>query len=886
MKVAPRATYRIQFGAHFGFVDAAAIAGYLADLGVSHLYASPYLASATGTHGYDVVDHARLEPRLGSAADHRALCASLAAHGLSQLLDIVPNHMAIAGRANAMWWDVLANGASSRFAAFFDIDWRPPEERMRNTLLLPVLGDHYGRVLEAGELVLERHGSEFVVRYHEREFPVSPRTLDVVLRLAGARCGSSELGALGEDLMRLPEATATDALNIQLRHRESSRLLEALARLSDEDAGVARALDDVVRQLNADPDALDALLERQNYRLAFWRAADRDLSYRRFFDIDSLIGLRIEDERVFQHVHELVLEWVRAGLVDGLRVDHVDGLSDPLGYLQRLRAEAPDAWLLVEKILLGDEKLPASWPIYGTTGYEFARRATGVLIDPMGEAQLTKLYERFTGRQQTFAELVREKKHHVLRELLGSDVNRLTALFVDVCERHRRHRDYTRHELHEILREVLCCMTVYRTYVRAEEGTASATETDVATVAAAIACAKNQRPDLDPSAFDFLADVLLLRATGERERELATRFQQLSAPTMAKGVEDTTFYAYARFVALNEVGGEPLAFGTTVEAFHRAAADTAREWPHTLLATSTHDTKRSADVRARLALLSEIPEEWAAAVERWSKLCEHHWAGAAPDRNVEYLLFQTLVGAWPIGTERVLAYAEKACREMKEQTSWTQPNAPYEDALRVFIVGMLGDAEFLESLTAFVAPLLAPGRANALLQELLKLTSPGVPDVYQGSELWDLSLVDPDNRRPVDFALRQRLLGELRTLPLAQVVARSDEGLPKMWLVRQSLAVRKALPEVFAAGAAYRPLWATGSRAQHVIAFARAERVVALGARLPLRLAGDWQGTGIELPPGRWRDELSGRDFAAGAQSLADLLALLPVALLVRQDAA
>lgn len=881
MTVAPRATYRLQLGAGLGFAEVGQIAGYLAQLGISHVYASPYLASASGTHGYDVVDHTRVEPRLGGEAAHRAMCAALRAHGLSQLIDVVPNHMAVAGRANALWWDVLANGAASRFAAFFDIEWHAPEERMRDTLLLPVLGDHYGRVLEAGELRLERRGVEIVLRYHEHEFPISPRTLDGLLRSAAERSGVAELRELADDLLRLPEATATDPVNVQLRHRESARLLDALARLLADRPEVGAALDTTIETVNADVDALDALLERQNYRLAFWRAADRDLTYRRFFDIDTLIALRMEDERVFESVHALVLSWVRDGSVDGLRIDHVDGLRDPKAYLQRLRADAPDAWLLVEKILTGDERLRDDWPIDGTTGYEFARRATGVLIDPSGEAALTKLYERFTGRLATLTEIVRTKKHQVLRDLLGSDVNRLTALFVAVCERHRRHRDYTRHELHEVLRETLACMSVYRSYVRAPSREVASE--DVAIVEAAVACAKANRPDLDPSAFAFLGDVLLLRVSGSREGELATRFQQLSAPTMAKGVEDTAFYVYGRFVALNEVGGEPLQFGTSVEELHRASAEVASRWPRTLLATSTHDTKRSADLRARLALLSEIPDLWATAVERWSRHNEKHWGGATPDRNVEYLIYQTLVGAWPITSERVVAYIEKACREMKEQTSWTHPDTVYEEGVRTFAQAILADADFLGDLQAFVAALVAPGRDNALVQELLKLTSPGVPDVYQGSELWDLSLVDPDNRRPVDFTGRTRLLDELKGATVGDVRARVDDGLPKLWLIQQALAVRRAIPEAFDERGAYRPLWATGSRAQHVIAYARGERVIALGARLPFKLAGDWQGTSIELPPGPWRDVLGQRTHEGGGSTqLQDLLGELPVALLTR----
>jgi (1->4)-alpha-D-glucan 1-alpha-D-glucosylmutase len=882
VRVEPRATYRLQLGAHCGFDEVAGLAGYLAELGVSHLYTSPYLASASGTHGYDVVDHSRVEPRLGGEEAHERMCASLAAHGLGQLIDVVPNHMAVAGRENPLWWDVLANGPASRFAAFFDIDWRPPEERMRNTLLLPILGDHYGRVLEAGELQLARRGAEVVLRYHERELPISPRTLDAVLRPAAERCGSVELGELAADLRRLPDAASSGAIDVQVRHRESARLLGEVARLVEQDPAVAGAIDATIEALNGDADALDAVLERQNYRLAYWRAADRDLSYRRFFDIDSLVALRIEDEAVFASVHQLILRWVRDGTVDGLRIDHVDGLRDPRGYLERLRREAPDAWLLVEKILIGDEQMPADWPIEGATGYEFAGRATGLLIDPAGEAQLTRTYERFTERTATFPEVARDKKHLVLRELLGSDVNRLTALFVAVCERHRRYRDYTRHELHEVLREALVCMPVYRTYVRAPERAVA--ESDVAIVERAIECAKERRPDLDPSAFDFLRDVLLLRVAGEDEGELATRFQQLSAPTMAKGVEDTAFYSYVRFVALNEVGGDPVVFGTSLEHFHAACAEVQRRAPRTLLATSTHDTKRSADVRARLAVLSEIPDRWAALVERWAKHNEVHWSGAAPDRNVEYLFYQTVVGAWPIDAERATAYLEKACREAKERTSWTQQDRAFESAVSGFVAGVLGDATFVAELEAFVDDILAAGRANSLLQAMLVLTSPGVPDVYQGSELWDLSLVDPDNRRPVDFAQRARLLAELRDLSVADVVARADEGLPKLWVVRQALAVRRRIPSAFGPDGAYRPLWAAGSRAQHVVAYARGERVIALGARWPMRLAGDWQETRLELPEGSWRDELGGRTHQGGARLLAELLADLPVALLVRAD--
>jgi (1->4)-alpha-D-glucan 1-alpha-D-glucosylmutase len=573
---------------------------------------------------------------------------------------------------------------------------------------------------------------------------------------------------------------------------------------------------------------------------------------------------------------------VGEGLVDGLRIDHVDGLRDPELYLRRLAERAPGAWIVVEKILEPGEELPESWPVAGTTGYEFIARVGGLFVDPGSEAALTECYESFIGESRRWPSLVREKKHLALRELLGSDVNRLTALLVRVCERHRRYRDYTRHELHEALRELLAAFPVYRTYV--DPATGRVSETDRRRIAEATATAKECRPDVDPALFDFLRDVLELRQRGALEEELAARFQQLSGPTMAKGVEDTAFYVYNRLVSLNEVGGDPSQFGVDLETFHRECARGARRAPASLLALSTHDTKRSADVRARISLLSEIPERWREAVTRWSSHNERHRSPAGPDRNAEYLLYQTLVGAWPIEPDRVQRFMEKAAREAKEHTSWTRQDAAYEEALRRFVDGVLDDEVFRRDLAELVAPLVEPARVGSLAQTLIQLTAPGVPDVYQGSELWDLSLVDPDNRRPVDFALRRSLLGALRGARAEDVLARSEEGLPKLWLVARALDLRRRRPELFGASSEYRPLAAQGARAGHVVAFLRGGGAITVVPRLLLRLGGDWRDTRVDVPSGRWRNVLTGDAARGGAVPAPDLFARFPVALLEREE--
>lgn len=718
--------------------------------------------------------------------------------------------MSIATRLNRRWWDVLKHGLASPYFKYFDLEPREP-------LLLPVLGDHYGRELEAGRIGLAVEEGEPVVTYYENRFPLAPGSL-----------APAEVSTVASDRRRLHE-----------------------------------------------------LLERQHYRLALWRMAGRELPYRRFFDVNSLIGLRQERADVFADSHRLILEWVAAGEVDGLRIDHVDGLRDPEDYLRRLRRAAPQAWIVVEKILTGREQAPEGWPVAGTTGYEFLNLLGGLYIDPAGEPVMSAFYELFTGEMQDFEEVVHESRELVLRTLLWSDLERLAGAFGQVCAADPRFRDFTRWEMEETLAELIASLRVYRTYIRLGD---PVREADVDELELATEAARRRRQDLDPELLEFLLAVLLQRVNIEpgAQAELIGRFQQTTGPVAAKGVEDTALYRYNRLVCLNEVGGDPARWGSDPGEFHAFCEEAAEQRPAAMLCTSTHDTKRSEDVRARLALLSEMAEDWEAAVRRWSALNERHRREGQPDRNTEYLYYQTLVGAHPLSPERAAAYMEKAAHEAKQHTSWIRPDPAYDAALRDFVLATLADAAFSADLAAFVDPLIEPGRVNSLSQKLICLTAPGVPDLYRGSELWDLSLVDPDNRRPVGLENFPALLERAEaTPPSLSWREQADSGLPKLVLVQRVLRARRRLPEAFGPGAGYRPLAAAGERAGHLVAFLRGERALTLAPRLVLGLRGGWGETTISLPSGSWRGVL-GEGCWEGEASVAELLADFPVQLLLK----
>ncbi|HTP16511.1 MAG TPA: malto-oligosyltrehalose synthase [Streptosporangiaceae bacterium] len=881
----PRAaTYRVQLHAGFTFDDAAAVTGYLAALGVSHLYCSPYLQAAPGsTHGYDITDHAQLNTELGGAQAYQRLVERLASTGLGQVLDIVPNHMALAGRANAWWWDVLENGPSSRYASYFDIDWDPPQRKLTATVLMPILGDHYGRVLEEGELTLQREGGSFTIRYYRHAAPVSPRTLDELLSRAAARAGSAELAELATAHGSLPHALLTDPAAVAERHRGKEDLRGRLAGLCAARPQVAAAIDAEVAALNRDPDSLDQLLSRQNYRLAFWGTAAEEISYRRFFNIQTLAGLRVEDEAVFADTHRLILGLVADGTIDGLRVDHVDGLADPEGYLVRLRDCTGGTYVVVEKILEAAEELPGAWPVAGTTGYDFLNRVNQLFVDSGNAAAIRSCYARATGCRQDYAEVVHAAKLQIMREELAAEVERLTGVLADVCERHRRQRDHTRRELRDALREVIAAFPVYRTYAAPGRPVSPA---DRAQVAAAVAGARKRRPDVDSELIGFIGELLVLDHPGGPEVDFAVRFAQVSAPVMAKGVEDTAFYRYQPLASLNEVGGDPGTFGTPVADFHGAMSAAARHWPNAMLTLSTHDTKRSADVRARISLLSELPRPWRRAVTGWARRNRRHKQNGWPDRNAEYLLYQTLVGAWPIDSGRVRAYMRKAAKEARVHTSWVDPQAGYDDALAAFVTAVLADEGFVADLEAFLAEhrLVELGRVSSLAQTALLLTCPGVPDLYQGTEVWDLSLVDPDNRRPVDYAARRTLLDAVAGAGPDAALARADEGGPKLWLIHRLLAHRRGSPGVYGPDSGYQPLCVTGPRADRAVAFARTGGLVVVVPRLVSGLAAGWGGTTVALPGGAWTSVLTGEAAAGGDARLDGLLERFPVAILGRES--
>ena len=886
----PASTYRLQLHKGFTFDDAAAIAPYLYALGISHVYSSPYLQAAPESmHGYDVVDHQRVNAELGGAEAHERFCKTFGENGLGQVLDIVPNHMAI-GSQNRVWWDVLENGPASRYASFFDIDWNSDEERLRDKVLVPILADQYGRVLESGGIKVARAGARFHVEATGHTLPCAPTSLPAILAKAAVYASSDALSFVAASYGRLPhpELAGTereDRRTILARHRDKVVVNQLLERLCAEEQSACEAIDRAVRELNADHDSLDDFLNHQNYRLAYWKTADQQLGYRRFFDVNSLIGLRMERPHVFEETHALILNWLRKGVLDGIRVDHPDGLRDPLEYFRRLREAAPNAWIIGEKILAPGEFLRAgkksAWPIQGTSGYDFLNVALGLLIKRGGMDHLTKIYGDFTGEPTSFPPIAHDKKIAVSQEALGSDVNRLAGIFVQICEGHRNQRDYTRADIRRAIREIAACFAIYRSYV--VPARCEIAPEDRRFIARAITAARDNRPDIDAGLFDFFEQVLTLQVTGKLESEFVLRFQQFTSPVMAKGVEDTAFYCFNRLTALCEVGADPSRDGLSLDEFHAYQLKMQSTHPSTMTTLSTHDTKRADDVRARLAVLSELPQAFAEAIARWSKSNEAHKSSGFPDPNTEYFLYQTLIGAWPIDSHRTKAYMQKAMREAKQQTSWVANDKDYEDALNHFIDCILADPAFTADLQSFVTRILLPGRINSLTQTLLKHTAPGIPDLYQGAELWDLSLVDPDNRRPVDYALRRALLAELPTLTPAEILARMDEGLPKLHLTHQCLTLRREHPAWFGPEAPYKPLPAAGPKARHAIAYLRGDHVLTLAPRHTITLQ-SWHNTTIQVPDGTWKNTLTGELTTSGIHPIESLLTTFPVALLTREQ--
>jgi (1->4)-alpha-D-glucan 1-alpha-D-glucosylmutase len=882
MQRIPSSTYRLQLHGGFTFDDAAKVADYLKLLGISHVYCSPYLQAAPGSlHGYDVVDHQRVNDELGGEDGHTRFCRRVRELGMGQVLDIVPNHMAL-GRENRYWWDVLENGPSSRYATWFDIDWNSSEVKLQNKVLIPVLGDQYGRILSAGQIKVERTGVSFRVRSADNLFPVAPRSLSIVLTKAAEFAKNDTLNFIADSFLRLPSPESTDREVGMARHRDKTVIYGLLERLCEEEPQVAAAIDRAVNELNSDPNALDELLNQQQYRLAYWRTAGEELGYRRFFDVNTLIGLRIERLHVFEATHSRILEWLQNGVLDGVRVDHPDGLRDPQQYCERLRNRAPDAWIIGEKILETGESLRWNWPIEGTSGYDFLNACNNLLVHGDGLKELTAIYGEFTAEPIDFEEVAHLNKLSVQQGALGSDVNRLTSLFVEICEGNRDRRDYTRAEIRRALRELASWFSIYRTYVVPERD--QIVDEDRARIDNAVACAKARRQDLDTGLLDFMGDVLALRSRGGLETEFLLRFQQFTSPVMAKGVEDTAFYCFNRMIGMNEVGGAPGLNGITPAEFHEYCMRMHSTHPLTMTTLSTHDTKRADDVRARLAAITEIPGKWKANLSRWYRANAPFRTGKFPDRNTEYFLYQTLIGAWPIGKDRLIPYMEKATREAGQQTSWTQQNSGFEEAVRTFIERILESQSFVTELENFVGHILQAGRINSLAQTLLKYTAPGVPDTYQGSELWDLSLVDPDNRRPVDYDLRREMLIRLQSkVEVEEIVRGMDSGLPKLWVVHKALCLRREHPDWFGAEAAYRPIVAEGSKSDHLVGFQRGDSVAALVPRWPLKLAGNWAGTIVTLPPGQWRN-LFTHDLTMGGQvRVQTLLKRFPVALLTRE---
>ncbi|TVR67268.1 MAG: malto-oligosyltrehalose synthase [Spirochaetaceae bacterium] len=896
----PRATYRIQLSADFTFRDAAAVIPYLDQLGFSHIYASPILAARAGSsHGYDIVDHNRINPEIGGEDGFTALVEALHAHDMGLVVDFVPNHMGVGYSDNVWWLNLLEWGRRSPYASFFDIDWKPSEQTLRGKVLIPILGSQYGTALEEGDLKLlfDRTSGSFSVRYFEHRFPVSPVHYSTILRDL-PRDLSPEIPELAKAFRDLGTGSRS-ASRMAITIRRAGELRGSLSRLAESRPAVADAIERVCREWNGTPgdrrsfDRLHALLERQAYRLAYWRLAANEINYRRFFDINDLAAVRMELPEVFEITHQLILRLIQEGKIQGLRLDHVDGLLDPRAYLERLQEAAayrmlgrpqqdlPEyraaldqpIYVLVEKILAHHEELRRKWQVSGTTGYDHMSLVGELLTDPAGEEPLTEIYQEFVGAPRDFPGLVLHAKYRTMQDTLASELNVLANRLSRLAKGNRRTRDLSRLALRSALMDIVARFPVYRSYADHE----GVTEQDRRDIEWAVATARKAARTVDTSAYDFIRSVLttdLVREyPGEFRRravvELAMKVQQFTAPVMAKSFEDTAFYRDARFIARNEVGSEPDRFFTSPQAFHYANRDRRQNWPFAMVATATHDHKRGEDTRARLYVISEVPHRWSDWVLRLAEFTTGITGEQSPSPNDQYFLLQTLAGTWPLElrgpdyegmqeySRRIVAYSRKAAREAKLETSWTAPDEEYEATLERYITGILNPRRsptVLRHMEEFVRSIQLPGVVNSLSQKALTLTVPGVPDIYQGAMGWDFSLVDPDNRNAVDYSAHREILDRIELTPSGCRRALDEwiRATPKHLVTAAILDARKKNPDLFARGD-YLPLETAGEQAERIIAFVRtddAQGMVVIAPRLTEPLLRD---ATIPLPVG-WGD--------------------------------
>jgi (1->4)-alpha-D-glucan 1-alpha-D-glucosylmutase len=983
----PVATYRLQFNHQFKFLNAKSIISYLHELGISDCYASPYFKAQTGSlHGYDILDHNVLNPEIGTEEECNEWIEELKRYGMGQILDIVPNHMSIAGDENIWWMDVLENGPSSIYAEFFDIDWRPVKDELENKVLLPILGDQYGLILENQELNLFFKEGAFFIHYYDRRLPVAPATYKKILefridelekKMGKDHPHLQELLSIITALEHLPSRTENDREKIMERRREKEIIKRRLWSLYNESGEIRSFINENIRIFNGEKgdrrsfDLLDELLNDQAYRLSHWRVATEEINYRRFFDINELAAIRMEDPLVFKEAHRLIFKLIREKKVTGLRVDHADGLYNPAEYLYRLQkgcfaqfclhtlpsiqdesvleekmgrlydeelSKNPTSslrmplYIVGEKILTKSERMPEDWPIFSTTGYVFLNSVHGIFIDMEKDKVFDDIYTRFIRSKVNYQDLVYEKKKLIMQTSMPSEINTLGHYLNRISEKDRHTRDFTLNSLTMAIVEVIACFPVYRTYVTPS----GVNERDRRYIEQAVSRAKRKNPALSTTIFDFLENVLLLRYPEDFKEadkmewvDFVMRFQQITGPVMAKGVEDTTFYVYNRFVSLNEVGGNPERFGTPLDTFHGQNIERTKFWPYAMISTATHDTKRCEDVRARLNILSEIPNEWRQNLLRWSRINKKKKSvidgQMVPDRNEEYLLYQTLIGVWPIHPmdeaayevfkKRIRDYMLKAIREAKVNTSWISPNILYEEGLMKFIDAILSFSQgnpFIRDFEPFQRKVSYFGTFNSLSQTLLKMTSPGIPDFYQGTEIWDFSLVDPDNRRPVDFNIRKEML---KALKKKMAMSGSDllgfvrglfedwrEGYPKLYVTFKSLNYRRENYPVFLDGI-YIPLVGEGDLKDHICAFARQREdkaVLVIVPRFLTRLIKSteemplgrevWGDSRIAIPDEIARDQFHNiftRDTIQtiqkdghGVLALGEILAHFPVALL------